>query len=126
LIFPNASALERKAPKRKRKIFPAVVSSEKYREYYQDEMDKKLLPTKKDPVLLIDNHATHCTLEAYSFCIENGIVIVRIPSHTSHRLQPLDVSLYFGLKTSTRHYHFPQKTLFKSKKIYILTINFCR
>lgn len=57
--------------------------------------------SKEDPVLLlIDNHSTHCTLEAYIFCKENGITIVTIPPHTSHRLQPLDVSFYFALKTA--------------------------
>jgi hypothetical protein len=31
----------------RKQIFPAVVSSEKYREYYQNELDKKLLPKSK-------------------------------------------------------------------------------
>jgi hypothetical protein len=31
-------------------------------------------------------------------CKENGIVVVSIPPHTSHRLQPLDVTFYGPLK----------------------------
>jgi hypothetical protein len=47
LIFPNSNASETNVPKCKRKIIPAVVSSEKYREYYQNELDKKLLLKSK-------------------------------------------------------------------------------
>lgn len=48
--------------------------------------------SKEDPVLLIlDNHSTHSSLATYNFCRENGIKVVSIPPHTSHRLQPLDV-----------------------------------
>lgn len=66
-----------------------------------DHFKKFVKSTKEDPVLLLlDNHSTHCTLEAYTFCKENGIIIVTIPPHTSHRLQPLDVSFYFALKTA--------------------------
>jgi hypothetical protein len=40
----------------------------------------------ENPVLLIlDNHSSHCTLEAYKYCRENGIVVVSIPLHTSHK-----------------------------------------
>jgi hypothetical protein len=54
----------------------------------------------ENPVLLIlDNHSSHCTLEAYKYCRENGIVVVSIPPHTSRRLQPLNVTFYGPLKT---------------------------
>ncbi|KAJ3666603.1 hypothetical protein Zmor_002039 [Zophobas morio] len=57
--------------------------------------------SKEDPVLLIlDNHVSHCTLGAYNYCKENGIVLLTIPPHTSHRIQPLDVSFYGPLKTA--------------------------
>ncbi|KAB0803072.1 hypothetical protein PPYR_02666 [Photinus pyralis] len=57
--------------------------------------------TTDDPVLLvIDNHVSHCTLKAYNFCRENGIVILTIPPHSSHRTQPLDVTFYKPLKTA--------------------------
>lgn len=57
--------------------------------------------SKEDPVLLImDNHITHCTLSAYNFCKENGIIVLTIPPHSSHRLQPLDVTFYAPLKAA--------------------------
>ncbi|KAJ3661557.1 hypothetical protein Zmor_005948 [Zophobas morio] len=48
LVFPSTS--DTITPKRKRTVFPAVVSSVKYREYYEKEMKKKLIPKKKKKV----------------------------------------------------------------------------
>lgn len=50
--------------------------------------------SEKSPILLImDNHESHCTLDAILFARSNGIVILTIPPHCSHRIQPLDVSI---------------------------------
>ena len=58
-------------------------------------------PTMEDPVLLImDNHNSHISVRIYDFCRENGIVILTIPPHTSHRLQPLDLTVYGPLKSA--------------------------
>lgn len=58
-------------------------------------------PTKEDPVLLVmDNHKTHTTLAAYNLCKENGIIVVTLPPHSSHRLQPLDITFYSSLKAA--------------------------
>ncbi|XP_023310433.1 uncharacterized protein LOC111691596 [Anoplophora glabripennis] len=68
---------------------------------YLRHFKKVVKPSLEDPVLLImDNHSTHCTLEAYEFCKANGIILLTIPPHTSHRLQPLDVTFYGPLKTA--------------------------
>lgn len=62
---------------------------------------KHTKPTSEDPILLIlDNHSSHKNYDVYNFCRENGIHIVSLPPHTSHRLQPLDVSFYGPLKTA--------------------------
>lgn len=50
---------------------------------------------KKDrPVLLIlDGHSTHTkSLELIDLARENGVIMLCLPPHTSHRLQPLDVA----------------------------------
>lgn len=58
--------------------------------------------TKDDPVLLIlDNHCTHSTLKSFNFCRDNGIVVVSLPPHTSHRLQPLDITIFSSLKAAS-------------------------
>lgn len=41
------------------------------------------------PVLLIlDNHESHISLKAVKTAKENGVVMLTLPPHTSHRLQP--------------------------------------
>ncbi|XP_065684254.1 uncharacterized protein LOC136096658 [Hydra vulgaris] len=53
-------------------------------------------PTKDEPVLLVlDNHESHINLDCYLLCRGNGIVLLSLPPHTSHRMQPLDLT-YFG------------------------------
>ncbi|KAJ8910823.1 hypothetical protein NQ315_004683, partial [Exocentrus adspersus] len=48
----------------------------------------------QDPIfLLMDNHESHCSLEAVIYAKENGIVMVTFPPHCTHQLQPLDVSV---------------------------------
>lgn len=56
---------------------------------------------KDKPVLLLmDNHATHISLESINLCREYHITLLGFPPHTSHRMQPLDVSFYGPLKTA--------------------------
>lgn len=56
-------------------------------------------PTNDDPILLIlDNHSSHSSLAIYNFCRENGIIMLSIPPHTSHRIQPLDLTFFSSLK----------------------------
>lgn len=58
-------------------------------------------PTINDPVLLIfDNHTTHISIEVYNFCKSNGICIVTLPPHTSHKLQPLDLTFFGPFKAA--------------------------
>lgn len=50
-------------------------------------------------LLIVDNHASHISLAAVNLCRENGVVMIGLPPHTTHRLQPLDVSFFGPLKT---------------------------
>ena len=56
----------------------------------------------KPRVLICDGFGSHETLEILEFCFENNILLCRIPSHTSHKLQPCDVSVFGPLKTAYR------------------------
>lgn len=60
----------------------------------------KHVPSSVDsPVLLLlDNHISHLASTVLDFCKQNGIVLVSFPPHTSHRLQPLDLSVYGPFK----------------------------
>lgn len=60
---------------------------------------KNVIPTETSPVLLIlDNHSSHISLEAYKFCKANFIHMVSLPPHTSDHLQPLDLTFFGPLK----------------------------
>ncbi|XP_046985996.1 MFS-type transporter clz9-like [Schistocerca americana] len=49
-------------------------------------------PTKEHPKLIIlDNHESHTSIAAISYAKGNGIILLTLPPHTSHKLQPLDV-----------------------------------
>lgn len=49
-------------------------------------------------LLLLDNHDSHVSLPSITFAKENGIVMLTFPPHCSHKLQPLDRTVYGPLK----------------------------
>lgn len=57
--------------------------------------------TNQNPTLLIlDNHSSHISHGSYVFCKENEIHMLSLPPHTSHKMQPLDVTFYGPLKSA--------------------------
>lgn len=56
----------------------------------------------KPRVLINDGFGTHESLELMKFCFENSIILCRLPSHTSHKLQPCDVGVFSSLKIAYR------------------------
>ncbi len=52
--------------------------------------------------MICDGFGTHETLEILEFCFENNILLCRLPSHTSHKLQPCDVAPFAPLKAAYR------------------------
>lgn len=55
--------------------------------------------TKERPVLLIlDNVEAHITIKTTDLARENGVVLLTLPPHTSHRLQPLGRAIYGPFK----------------------------
>lgn len=57
---------------------------------------------QKPQVLICDGFGTHETLGILEFCFENNIILCRLTSHTSHKLQPCDVSIFGPLKAAHR------------------------
>lgn len=53
-------------------------------------------------VLLCDGFDTHETLEIMEYCFQKNIILCRLPSHSSHQLQPCDVSVFAPLKDAYR------------------------
>jgi hypothetical protein len=48
---------------------------------------------RRPRVLICHGFGTHETLEILEFCLANNIILCRLPSHTSHKLQSCDVGL---------------------------------
>ena len=56
-------------------------------------------PIRESPcLLLLDNHSSHISIDSLNFATENGITMLTFPPHTTHRLQPLDRSVYGPFK----------------------------
>jgi DDE superfamily endonuclease len=53
-------------------------------------------------ILISDGFGTHESLEILKFCYGNNIILCRLPSHTSHKLQSCDVGIFGPLKTAYR------------------------
>lgn len=62
----------------------------------------KVRAGKKPRVLINDGFGTHESLELMKFCYQNNIILCRLPSHTSHKLQPCDVGVFGPLKIAYR------------------------
>jgi hypothetical protein len=54
----------------------------------------------KPRLLISDGLGTHDSMEVLEFCFQNNIIPCRLPSHTSHKLQPCDVGVFSSLKTA--------------------------
>ena len=51
-------------------------------------------------LLLLDGHVSHTkNMEAILKARESGVIMLSLPPHTTHRLQPLDVSFFKPLQT---------------------------
>lgn len=56
-------------------------------------------PTRDRPVLLLlDNHESHLSIKALDYFKENGVTVLSFPPHCSHKLQPLDRTVYGPFK----------------------------
>ena len=61
---------------------------------------KYVHPSETNPCLMVlDGHCSHKSLEVITVAKENHITLITIPPHTSHRLQPLDVTFFGPLKS---------------------------
>ncbi|XP_045480922.1 MFS-type transporter clz9-like [Harmonia axyridis] len=52
----------------------------------------------KPVLLLLDNHDSHLSIEALDFFKKYGVIVLSFPPHCSHKLQPLDRSVYGPFK----------------------------
>jgi hypothetical protein len=63
-------------------------------------------------LLILDGHGSHVTLKAIKQTMDFGLDMITLPSHTSHALQPLDISCFK-----------PFKKTFRKKKVATMVIS---
>jgi len=60
---------------------------------------KHIRCTVEKPILLtLDNHESHISIAVLDYAKQNGVIILSFPPHCSHKLQPLDRSVYGPFK----------------------------
>ena len=50
-------------------------------------------------LLIVDGHSSHVNMKFIDHCDSKRIILLVLPPHSTHRLQPLDVSLFSPLST---------------------------
>lgn len=68
-----------------------IIFMKHFANHVRPSVDRKIL-------VLLDNHESHLFLPVIDFCREVGIVLLSFPPHCSHKLQPLDRSVYGPFK----------------------------
>jgi hypothetical protein len=48
--------------------------------------------------LILDGHISHTTFDVIKTAKDNNVVMIRLPSHSTHILQPLDLCVFGPLK----------------------------
>ena len=79
------------------------------------------LPDERPVMLIFDGHETHMNYEVRQLAVKHDIVIAKIPPHTTHLLQPLDLAVFKPLKEAyDRFAHL----LFISERRYVTKRDF--
>ena len=56
--------------------------------------------TTQKRLLIVDGHLSHVNMAFVDWADQHGIILLILPPHTTHRLQPLDVGLFQPLSTN--------------------------
>ena len=51
-------------------------------------------------IVIVDGHNSHKTLQAVDLARDNGITMITLPPHSTHKLQPLDRTFFKSLKAN--------------------------
>lgn len=75
-------------------------------EWFQRVFEPETSKVKKGEyrMLLFDGHGSHVTPEVVRFCEEKKVILLCLPAHSTHILQPCDVGVFGPLAQSYRRY----------------------
>ncbi|XP_005108581.1 uncharacterized protein LOC101858516 [Aplysia californica] len=74
------------------------IDSEIFARWMESAFCPAVAHLQKPVVLFADGHSTHLTLEIHEICRSHGIILYQLPSHSSHIVQPLDLTSFKNLK----------------------------
>ncbi|XP_037300056.1 uncharacterized protein LOC119190892 [Manduca sexta] len=66
---------------------------------YMSKVVIPVLAENKPSLMIYDGHSTHVNSKVVSLAAANGITILKLPAHTSHLLQPLDLAVFRSFKS---------------------------
>jgi hypothetical protein len=72
-------------------------------------------------LLVLNSHESHSSIDFYQLCEEKKIITLCMPPHSSHLLQPLNVSCFAPLKKA---YRCQAEKLMRNKITYITKTEF--
>lgn len=80
--------------------YPSGWSNETLFLRFMEHFIKEVKPSVNNPViLLMDNHESHISIPVINLAKTNGVILITFHPHTSHKMQPLDSSVFGPLKT---------------------------
>ena len=64
--------------------------------YFEDCFNPETTPSGSDRwrMLLLDGHVSHISTKTVQYCISQKIILLCLPPHTTHILQPLDIGIF--------------------------------
>ena len=80
-------------------------------------------PSPEDKLLLIfDGHKSHVSIKLLDWAKQNNVVLFVLPAHTSHVLQPLDVTCFGPME---RSFNRGKHTLMKGHSGFLTNKDIC-
>ena len=101
-------------------------------EHFYSLISKLLIPQTNQiagpKLLILDRHGSHLNINIINLCRENNIHLYRLPPHTTHIFQPLDVVIFWPVKSHFNKItqHLKLATLGSSNPINCSKTNFTR
>ena len=77
----------------------AWMESENFIEWFRSIFLVHANKLQGSKLLFLDGHASHISFELKRLSESNNIILFRLPAHTSHFLQPLDVGVFKTVKS---------------------------
>ena len=74
------------------------MNEELFSDYIQHFIQHTRCTKERKVLIVLDNVESHITIRSIDLARENGVVLLTLPPHTSHRLQPLDRAVYRPFK----------------------------